>query len=326
MKKVELSIKEFVVFILRKWPVVLAFMLVFGILFGVMGEGPFQQQMLKKQAEYEAALEDYENALEMNAIRLSELEKERNEVKTNLEDSFLMNIDPDNKQVASVTIQVTGEDGKSVNSTIARQINERYYALARDASLEVLFGDFAAKEYDEKYLQSVYSVSKGTYDLVTVSVFGNKDLDAEKGVQAVFDYLLSKQDAVTEGSGLKHSISIISRSDSRVIDVSLKAEQAKQKKLLDTIESEIEALETLVLEKPEEPEPLAEPLKPKELDVPVITSYSFISQMPYGIAIGLVVSILMISLLYVLRLPVQLPEQLQRQLGIRYLGGIQKRI
>jgi len=110
--------------------------------------------------------------------------------------------------------------------------------------------------------------------------------------------------------------------------------KAKQKQQLDTIETEIEALETLVLEKPEEPEalqppeepePLAEPAKPEEPDAPAITSYSFISQIPYGIAIGLAVSILMISLLYILRLPVQLPEQMQRQLGIRYLGGIKKR-
>lgn len=344
MKTIELSIKEFAVNILRKWPIVLAFVLVFAVLLGVLGEGPHHQQVQNKQTEYTAALEEYEtaitkyenamkdymkavetqkidfekaleeynNAPKLNAIKLSELKKERDAVKSFLENSFLMNIDPDNKQVATISIQMSGDAGNSLNSTTTRQISERYFTLAEDAPIKLLFNSFSQNEYDEKYLREMYKVSKGTFDIIRIAVFGNKDIDADKCVQAVYDYLLSKQEAVTEGSGIKHSISILSRSDSREIDASLKTLQSKQKQQLEKIESEIKSIEVLILE------------KPVETEAPV-ASYNFLSQAPIGAAIGITVGIFLISLLYVLRLPVQLPEQMQRQLGIKYLGGIKRR-
>ncbi len=357
MKTIELSIKEFAVNILRKWPIVLAFVLVFAVLLGVLGEGPHHQQVQNKQTEYTAALEEYEtaitkyenamkdymkavetqkidfekaleeynNAPKLNAIKLSELKKERDAVKSFLENSFLMNIDPDNKQVATISIQMSGDAGNSLNSTTTRQISERYFTLAEDAPIKLLFNSFSQNEYDEKYLREMYKVSKGTFDIIRIAVFGNKDIDADKCVQAVYDYLLSKQEAVTEGSGIKHSISILSRSDSREIDASLKTLQVKQRQQLNTLESEIEILEAIVLKKPVEPEALQPPTKPEPPEAPINSVYNFFSQALYGIAIGIVISVIVLSLFYVLRLPVQLPEQIQRQLAIRYHGGIKKR-
>lgn len=311
MQTVEISLKEILVYVLRKWWKILAFALIMAGIFA--GYAALTR-------DYDGALLEYERKLSTKQQELSVSNAELVAAKTYQENSILMKLDPYNKQRAqlSFSVKIPNEafngnlsaieaaDLSNLKIKAAEDVVDYYLLLAGNAPLMDVFAQAMPEPYGETYLREITSVESSAKGIITISTIGSDAAMAEAFAQAMYDYLANNSSQVTDAVG-KHSLSPLKMSVHSMVDAELATSQLAQ--------------QSLVTEKIKLVEQKQTELEKLEKERPRNTLLS-INSVVTGVLVGLVVGVLVAAFTYLTKLPIQIPEQIQTQLGIRYLGGI----
>lgn len=320
MKKIEISLNDLVIAILRNWVATIMIAIIAALLFGssvLFDGGPsLTQDLVEKRIAYEQDLITKRNLLAIYT-------QQRDAADLYIKDSLLMKLDPYKIPTATITFSVKPiEETESVaindqatlslsNSETVRRIANRYLILAQNTRLS----NVLAAQYpntSEYYLRELISIALVSDDLITIDMHGTSALLAEESIQLLYGFLAEQSESVAQ-STVPHEITVISK---RVMDQSrsdLAEKQIEQANLMVRASNDIAQLtgEIKMLEQ-KEPTPLS-------------ISSSLLQNGFIGFIVGVILGALGSAFFYVLRLPMQVPEQPQAFWGTRYLGGYRRK-
>lgn len=337
MQNHEFTFKEYFIALLRRADLLLLFALVFAILLGALSYGNFVRNKEGIQAAYQKQLERYEDELN---TRLSQSEYHRGVAaaaeKYNA-NSLLMQIDPYNKQVATLNLSVSVEPAMGAQSALGssgdyvglrdylvQNIISRYLILANRAKLGDVLKDVLPGSYDEAFLREMVKIEryseaglntaekKTDQGILSVTAFGTADISAERIVDAIKAYLESRKPLV-DTAVQAHDLVVLDESSYTTVDNDLVKFQAEQRNLVS--ESNQKAINFL-----KEADGLRGN-RPKETSlVPGVVKNALV-----GAVLGGAFGILVVALMSRLRAPVQYVQQLQELTGMGFLGAIRSK-
>lgn len=334
MKHIELTLKEFVIAILYRWKLVVAIALILAALFGAYSYWSVQGSFTQLEEEYQSRLATYEQNLMAKQASIAYNQDVIAATEKYNENSLLMQIDPYNKQVATLnfsvnldpdTLEIPTANGGTLGivdlrETLARKIARQYFILAESAPLSDIIMQATDQHYNDTALRELVQVNRrengdeiiDNMGIITLRAFGTPQLDPLDTITALYQYLLGKQDLIADSTS-PHTLSLLNQSSIVVVDTALAEKQIRQRTLLADAANQIETLqdeiETLRREKP------AAPSKIRHL----------LTNAALGFVLGLLAGLVAAIFHYLLNFPLQAPEQLQQQTGLRLLGGVEKK-
>ena len=327
MKDYEMSIKEYLLAILHRWKSVFLLALVGALALGIGGFLGQTSSFSQQTAEFEKQSSTNEQSINEKKQLVDMLVKKASSIDDYLGKSILMQADPYNKQIAVITLSVDvpfdsatsavvmeSHDGTlSLVSLKTHNVVNHYLALIENAHLSEVFRGVLTSSYKESNLREAIQVTNDANGIITITCVGSSLVDAGEIADAVHDYLLGKKALVSELTG-EHSIAILDRSVLRVSDSTLADMQADQLKQKNGIENQINALNLEIADMQIE--------KPRE----DISRTVLMRQTMLGLLAGGFIGLALAFVRFLTVLPVQLPEQIQERFGVRYLGGVKKRV
>lgn len=327
MKDYEMSIKEYLLAILHRWKSI--FLLAFvGAL--ALGAGSFLGQtssISQQTAEFEKQSSINQQSIDEKLQLIDMLAEKVSSIDDYLDRSILMQTDPYNKQIAAITLSIDVQldsinfsaitenyDGAAdIASAKTNNVLNHYLVLIENANLSEVLEGVLPRQYSESHLREAVRVKKNAQGIITISCVGNSVVDAVKIVDAMYEYLLGRQEMVSQMTGA-HSIAVLDRSNKQVADSTLAEVQADQLKQKTEIENQIKALNLEIADMQIE--------KPRE----GISRTVLMRQAVLGLLAGGFIGLVLALVRFLSVLPVQIPEQIQERLGVRYLGGVKRRV
>ena len=334
MNNIELSLKELVIAVLYRWRLVLVFAVVIALVMAGFGYFTRINNMDALQNVYEKHITAWEQSLKAKQDTIESLTEKASAAKIYNQESLLMEIDPFNNQVATISLYAqTAQANDSpapldpeMQAATVKRLVDQYMVVAVNAPLETVFAGLLPREYREAYLREVIRVQKGletdvsaagyppneSQGIITITIFGNKNYDAQDLALAMYQYLLSKKDLVTASAG-EHTLSILGQSSVIREDQNLADIQTAQRNMAAESSNQITTLMDEISD-----------LRAKKPSAPATFPYAVKNGIIGGL-VGLFLGIVASILIYLAQLPLQAPEQLQNQLGIRFLGGTRRK-
>lgn len=316
MKKIEVSLRELIIFILRKWYLILIAAIIFTGFSVISSNQRMQktQQQLdenlrQKTEKYQQDMEVYLATTETNSRRAELLTAQKAETEAYLNDSVMMTINPYDFAIGVLSYEVNTDEG----NTILARVTNHYVQLGNDANLLDILEGLIPQQQNEAYLRDAIRIIKVDNDIISIIVTGNDEMDPLAVADAIGQYITSKHDQVTQSAGT-HTLSVFSREIKRDTDRALVDARARQQTLLASINNQLNALIV-----PEPQPPVAVENENRVNETSLNDNRAIVQGIIGGIAIGVVLALIW----YFFTLPVQYKEQLERQLNVRYLGSYQ---
>lgn len=264
MKSVEVSIKELIVYLLRRWKAIVVLSIAAAILFGGYG-------YVRQRGNVSGATEAVTEAVTATVA-------------------------PKKEYILNLSIDLTSFQGTSSDSyhiTLATndllsKIQNRYITVFQAAPLQEILKGMVPAELSTDDLRETISVTNPSVGMLNIIVLGENGIDAKQVADAVYEYMLSFADTITQ-SVIEHSLLVLTGS---------------------TVAAGTVAAGTDI----NNPQPLEIKDEP-----------NILFNIAVGLAIGFVLSIIILGITYLIRLPIQSPDYAQSQLDIRYLGGVNRR-
>ncbi len=330
MKHIELTLKEFVIAILHRWKMVLVIALALAVLFGAYGYFTIQSSFAQLEERYQSRLTTYQQNIRAKQASIAYQQGIVSSTEDYNENSLLMQIDPYNKEVASLTFSVnllpdtleikTNEDETlgivDIKEALVNKIARQYILLAEFAPLSEIISQTSGTTFKESAIKELVSVNRDSQGrevvenlgVITLRAFGAPGIAAEEILDALYQYLKEKQSLISETTA-EHSLTQVNRSKIYITDTLLAEQQNRQRNLqadaanqIETLQDEIEALRT-------------------QRPAPPSKNFHLLSNAALGFVLGLLLGLVVVIFLYMIQFPIQSPEQLQQQLGLRMLGG-----
>lgn len=302
MKKIEITLKEMLIYVLRRWYVVLAVAAVVAVGYSLYSNKAYEQVKAQHQvdvAAYEKALAAYETDIARSKEKGEKLEAEIASIRDYLDNSLRMTVNPYDYAVSTITLDFDSEE----NNTILNRATNHYLLLAQEAPLETILADVVPQGTNFSYIKEAISYRRQDNDILVISAMGNEQINPEDITKSLLAYLRSKKDLVDATAG-SHSFSVMDDGLYRGSDVSLVNVRNVQEARITAVERQLAALK---VEKPVAPQAPASK-----------------GGLLLGVLAGLVAGVLIALICYLLFLPIQYGSQVQKQLGLQYFGKIEK--
>lgn len=315
-KTVELSMKELLIVLLRKWWIILLCAVLVASAFGLKTYSDRYANRDEMNRRYQVNLDAYnqeirakENEIQYLVNRIAAGELYNN-------NSILMQIDPFNMYAAHMTVIVNaqhpaGETGSSSLDSINSTIIGAYRSIVESAPLAKLLSGIVLKEYEESYLKELVTIEDtdtAKKNLLIISVVGNEAIDPADVLSVLFSFLEEQQENVAKSTTPHQLVSL-----GAYASIESNAELAKTQ----SDKREALAEDSIKIKKLEEDLDKIRGGKP--------TAPSLIRGSIRSAAIATLISIIVIAFIiivdYIVHIRIQTDEQIQSQLGIRYLNG-----
>lgn len=300
-KKVEISIREIVIFSLSKWWIILLSIILVGGVYIWSSQRTHEASVKSIMRTYEKSVAEYELNEAKNKKLLDETIKKRDDLAEYMNSSVLMRVLPQQVKQAILNVGVIGDE---LIYAEQRTIVDHYLAFAQEADLSALFGDKNSAKISNRYLNEMVSLSRGQSNLFSISVKGDKDTDTEYLARALYDYLLSRKVEVIQNTGLDHTLKLISFSNEFIVDAAIRSQQTVDQRNLEGFENRLAGLRA------SEPVP------------PTLPNNNLAKNAIIGLLLGAVIGAFLCLLLYICVFTLQYVFQLQEQLKIRFLGNV----
>ncbi len=331
MRHIELTPREVLIAILRRWKMVVLLGLTLAILVGgysyltqSQGMGELQETYQAQLASYHANLAAKQSGIEQNTAIADAAEKYNS-------NSLLMTVDPYNKVVANLTFSVSVKPDSfnldlanqrtlgfvDLGRVQATQLVSRYLILANSANLGELFSGLLPQMPEDTYLREMVFVSRyaqeakleGDEGLVTIQVTGTKDFDAGLAAHKMYEFLQGKQPLLEE-TITPHTLTLLEDATITSVDNELATKQAEQRSIHATAVSQITTLRNEI-----------EELHDKKPSEPSLWKYVLKNAL-FAFVLGLIIGLVIAVFLYLSKFPLQYALQVQDQLKVPFLGGV----
>lgn len=312
-KIVELSFKEFLIVLLRKWLILFICAALVGGIVSVKAYLDSKESVDELHRRYQVNQTTYNQEIfaTQEAIRYYTSKRDAQEAFN--AQSVLMQIDPFNVRTARLTFLVNVTEKKDNVDSTNRTIAEVYRALAKSSEIMELIPEDIRKKYSETNLKGLVqieepAVASSATNLVTISAFGNEDINPSQVLDSLFRHLETQKDSVALSTA-SHQLTSLGIQESFESSDTLAQEQKDKRDLVAEDSKQIKELED-ELGKMQGRKPKAPSIIRSSLRMGLIATL-----------VALIILSFVLIIIYVSQIPIQTSEQIQNQLGIRYLGG-----
>lgn len=310
MKTIEVSIKESIAYLLRKWWVVALCVILGATVFAISAFGyrphfPEAQQEIILAKNEEMLL----NEAKSQVAAIQKLEKE----------SLLSRLNPMDAEAYSITLFAyspeTVERNQDYNykNSVSYSALRRYYNLATEASFVQIFRSIP-QSYTEQQLRDIVQLRFLEANLV-IKVYSIDGIDAKLYADTLVRFLQEKGRQFADLQG-EYELKVVNESTYRAYDEQLFLHQKRYFDYLGAVKGAKDRVINSLTAKKALPQVVTNPIESRRAHV--------IRQTVTGALVGGVLGILAAAALYAVRLTIQLPEQIQKQLKVNYIGGNRK--
>lgn len=227
------DLREFIITILRKWRLIVVFVL----LFGVLGAGYKLLPALLPSAESPEAQEEflalqaqYEQDLEFLTAGITSAEKELDNNQQYLENSLLLKLDEYNSYQGTAGYYVVSNEpvlpgAEDQNLLKATQMKAVYIHLLNNVELYDDLLSVYGSATDTKLMRELVSVSNLDGNLFQVTVFGETEEKCNQ-MQSIVEQYLTEHDAVVSTAIGDHRVEQISKTVEVKVNPSVQAARA----------------------------------------------------------------------------------------------------
>ena len=228
----EIDLKQLLVYVLRKWRVMLAAAVILGLLFGgaKMAKGFLDLQDPEKVEESikeaELAQENYDTAKAQLTNQMAEYNRQLDDYQRYAENSLYMKIDPYAVYKESVTYVVTTDYQILPNMTYQTlnwmgPVLSAYTSVATSVTLKDLPPEGQAglsEEWDADSLDKLIKVETDVDDgKLTITASAESEVRAKAILQAVKEKVAENQESIAKAAG-EHKLNVISEKSSVTVD------------------------------------------------------------------------------------------------------------
>ena len=180
MKRVEISVKEILAYVLRQWKGIAAFTLSLVLLYAAFNYFVYQSSM-QRNANFDSD----------TGMPIAALENERT---TKLSFSF--------ESTGEVNIRnLIGPDAAWWTSQFYGGLIEYYLNLAQNVSLVDVLGDLVPESANEEMLRNWVKIGPSGQGIITITILGSKYFNSSKAVEIIYDFLQTQQNTVSQIAG-----------------------------------------------------------------------------------------------------------------------------
>lgn len=323
-----ITLSELLAAVIREWKKVIVAALVLALLLG-----GFQSYRLISQSKdpqnspdaiesrYQDAMKSYNIQKETLEISFQDKQKELESEQEYIENSLLMKLDPYNEYVTYIHLAISDLDEGAFQQVFRQQdtpidyltskIQNQYLAIWQILDLADLLDLPNGPKAESKYLQEAVTLECAEGSLLKITGFGTSALESKRLADAAYDCLLNYQDAVIDGS-YPHRFSVVNRTTKSIVNMSLRDLQKSHFSSVETLTTDIEALQTQLDE-------LSEPEREMGFSAGVMVK-SVIKYMILGLAAGTFLACFCIFVMAIFSSKTVSSFQLERQLSAPYLG------
>lgn len=315
-KTVELSMKELLIVLLRKWWIILICAAIVAGVFGIKTYTELKASSDETNRRYQVNLDAYNQEVRAkeNAIQYLVNKGAAAEIYNN--NSILMQIDPFNVNAAHMTIIVNaqrqaGEIGSASLDSINSTIVGVYSSMVEGAPLAKLLSGIVSNEYPDSYLKELVTIEdtdNAKKNLLTLTAIGNEAIDPVDILSALFSFLEEQQESVAK-STTPHQLVSFGTYVSIESDPELAQLQSDKRKSLAEYSISIKKIEEEL-----------DKIRGSKPAVPNLIRGS-VKNAAIALLISVIFTVFFIIFDYIVHIPIQTDEQIQAQLGIRYLNG-----
>ena len=207
-KIVELSMKELLIVLLRKWWIILLCAVLVASAFGLKTYSDRYANRDEMNRRYQVNLDAYNQEIRAKENEIQYLVNKIAAGELYNNNSILMQIDPFNMYAAHMTVIVNaqhpaGETGSSSLDSINSTIIGAYRSIVESAPLANLLSGVVSDEYPESYLKELVTIEDtdaAKKNLLIISVVGNEAIDPADVLSVLFSFLEEQQENVAKST------------------------------------------------------------------------------------------------------------------------------
>lgn len=314
-KTVELSLKEFLVVLLRKWLILFVCALIAAGAFGaktfVERRDDFKELYRRYQVNLSAFNQEVSSTEE--AIRYNTLKQTAQESYN--KNSVLMQVDPFNVRMAHLTFVVSAEGTGNLDS-VNRNIASVYRTLIASAPVSEIYKGIDSSKYTVDNLLGLIVVedlfttntANTPPNLINVNAIGNEDIDPVRTLENLAEYLNQKKESVAATTAA-HQLSSVGARSAYESNDSLSVQQNEKRAALSEATQKIKDLEDEL-----------EKIRGRKPNAPSLLRHVAKQGLIAAVVMAILAAFVLI-LIYAVQIQIQTADQIQAQLGLRYLGG-----
>ena len=323
----EINLKQLLIYVLRKWRIMLAAAVVLGLILGgaktAKGFMDMQNPEIVEESEksYQLAMENYETAKLQLTNQMAEYNRQLDDYQRYAENSLYMKIDPYAVYKESVTYVVT-TDYQILPNMSYQTLNwmgpvlSAYSSVATSVTLKDLSPEGRnglSEEWDADSLDKFIEVETKPDDgKLTITASAESETRAKAILQAIKEKISVNQENIAKSAG-QHKLSVITEKSSITVDQKIiNDREARLRNITALREAADKALE-----------------KYKKLNKPNVTELtaanivkSGIKYVILGIAAGMILVCCWFGARYLLDGILHDPNSLQRQFNIKFLSVV----
>lgn len=256
---VQIRIKDLLALIVRYAKPIIVFAIICALLFaGYKGFSSYSDMYLVSDSDYYREVSEYNAQKKTLTLQMDQTQHLIDAERQYIDESLLMQIDPNNEYVTSVYAAISGVDTSSIGEIIAsgdvpesyltNRISSLYGAYWETIDLQDALKSTSVGNVSDKYLREVISFSRQTGGVLAIKVIGSNMNDTEQLANMIFDVLAKYKDTVVKNS-YNHTLTLIGSSTKTVADYELTTAQQSHyttindnRALLETQKSTIKSL------------------------------------------------------------------------------------
>jgi capsular polysaccharide biosynthesis protein len=320
----EITLKELFFIVMHGWRNIIATALIFGIIFGSY-KSLTGFRTLKDEATLKNLENSYQTSLSTYETNKTSLEKEIDNIKTSLDrqqeyndKSILMQINPFNKQKASISFYVD-TNYKIMpnliyqNTDITNMVIRSYLSIAQDGELFNYILNHLSYDIERRYLKEIVTVTED-YDnhMIFVEVVHSDNELCKEIYSLVRECFEQAKDSINEIVG-EHTLSVVAESSQAVVDFNL---EQIQKTNLQTVTD----LENALVEKQKSLEILKAPIKTTINNTTIIKS--IIKFIILGGIIGIFFAMVLLTFIFIMSDKLTSGNEIRNRFKLKLLGVI----
>lgn len=319
-QKIDISLKELMVAVLRRWGIILVCA---ALMAGLLGGNRALKPQIGGNVTQDAKLQELQGTLDFY----------KSTIRAGLrycDKSYLMKVDPFNTGSASMNINIrveneffTATEGNKaseklgdlvISESTASRILSRYQALIENAPADQVFQGVSEDPEFLGTIREVITVTKSADNLMMITAYSIPGMDGMNLLDRIFAYMESMKPEIVKVAG-EHTISILNKARTNAVDTKLADKQIAIRTQIAVYNDRCAILENEI-----------ENVYRKGAgkgDISVLSQV--LTQAALGFIIGAVLASMYVMVSQLYRLKIQVPEQVQTQLKIRYLGGVRRK-
>lgn len=245
----EITLRELLAVIIRGGRCVLSLAVVLALVLGLSGLATALGSDPEEDMEYRIALESYTVNKAQKEATVARLKKDVENQTLYLQKSLLMQVDPYNKHVTTMTFAITGIEatsalessatGETPVSYMTQRIQAQYSTLWNQIAMEKLVEGTAYADVEEKYLREVITLSVGEGGVLLLSIIGSDAASNGQIANAVYAALEASESAVERASYVHDFVLLHEASAKVVVDAELEKKQQESRTKIETLQKEL---------------------------------------------------------------------------------------